>query len=129
MFQFWSLSIEEQFYLFCPLIFVVGMRCLRASSGPGLIFAVLGVASSVYMYLSSRSGHWLLVYFSTATRVGEILAGVVLAFVVTTVWFRRCETRRLVPTAGPVRRSRRAWSGSASSGTSQGSRGRRSTAQ
>jgi peptidoglycan/LPS O-acetylase OafA/YrhL len=93
MFQYWSLSIEEQFYLVAPLVFLLSLKWLGRKKAV-FVFIALGLASYIRAYYVSRSGNWNGVYFSTPTRVGEILAGVVLAFVMTTHAVRRLEGRR-----------------------------------
>lgn len=75
--HFWSLAIEEQFYLFFPLVFAManrgGRRGVRAVVG--VLFA-LSVASQFLAGSADR------VYLSTDTRAGEILFGSLIA-----LWF------------------------------------------
>ena len=85
----WSLAVEEQFYLFFPLVFVGVMILLsRRSTGYGQtarrfmgIAAVAVIASTALMWLlyvpyedPSR------VYFGTDTRASGLFVGVALAF-------------------------------------------------
>ena len=93
MFQYWSLSIEEQFYLVAPLVFLASIKWLGRKKAV-LVFIALGLASYTRAYFVSRSGNWDGVYFGTPTRVCEILAGVVLAFLVATDTFHKVEVRR-----------------------------------
>jgi len=85
----WSLAVEEQFYLFFPLIFTGGMLVLsRRSSGYGQTarrFTVVAIIGSI----GSTALMWLLfvpyedptrVYFGTDTRASGLLIGVALAF-------------------------------------------------
>jgi len=80
--HFWSLSIEEQFYLFWPLV-LIGLLMLASSlrvtlltvgilAGPSLAFALYSVDVSE----TAR-------FFSSAARFWELLAGGFLAFLLT----------------------------------------------
>lgn len=81
--HFWSLAIEEQFYLFFPLAFVGLVRLTRGRWGLlGVFFGVCAVGSFVLAWTSAgRHGNTGITYYATYTRVSEILAGVVLAFI------------------------------------------------
>ena len=85
----WSLAIEEQFYVLWPLL-VVGVLVLsrRLTSGSrwdgrrlvGLLAAVLGLGSAVWMAVASASDMELSrVYYGTDTRVFALCAGAWLA--------------------------------------------------
>jgi len=76
--HFWSLSIEEQFYIGFPLVFFVLMkvqpaRYYRAAGLFGLL-----AAGSLYLQLTETNS--TIAYLSTFTRVYQILIGVSLAF-------------------------------------------------
>jgi len=80
--HFWSLAVEEQFYLFLPL-FAVGT--LYLANGKRWLFAsvtvVLVAASAVAMAILHVPGEPpLRAYFGTDTRAAELLVGVLLAF-------------------------------------------------
>ena len=85
--HFWSLAIEEQFYLFFPVLFVVLSR-RHALLLPGL--SVLTVAS-VVASLSTDSRN--LGYYGTHVRAAELLIGCVLAVIIAR---REPSERRLV---------------------------------
>jgi peptidoglycan/LPS O-acetylase OafA/YrhL len=80
--HFWSLAVEEQFYLLWPLFLVLLAsftplsRRFRASVV--LVAAVL-VASFIYSIYESQHGK-ALAYFSTFTRAWELAAGAAILF-------------------------------------------------
>ena len=81
--HFWSLSVEEQFYLVLPLL-AVGSLVL--SKGRRWVFAavtaVLVAASTLTMRMLYQPGKApLRAYFGTDTRAAELLVGVLLALV------------------------------------------------
>ncbi|MGE9808592.1 acyltransferase family protein [Janibacter sp. G1551] len=83
--HYWSLSVEEQFYVVWPLMILVGMIVARrARLKPKrllfLILAVTALASFVYSVLHTRSDP-ATAYFYTTTRVWELGIGALLAFV------------------------------------------------
>lgn len=95
----WSLSVEEQFYLFWPLVFAAGMKLF------GRARLLLGVAAGA---LASVALAWILfdptgdasrVYYGTDTHAVGLLAGVALAMVWSPIELRR---RRVGPLVGPV---------------------------
>ena len=95
----WSLSVEEQFYLFWPLAFAAGMKLF------GRTRLLLGVAAGA---LASVALAWILfdpagdasrVYYGTDTHAVGLLAGVALALVWSPIELRR---RRVGPMVGPI---------------------------
>ena len=83
----WSLSLEEQFYLFVPLLFVI-LRKLPTDRARVIFLALLalsGLASRLFVYW--RGYPWEpipfyeSIYFRTPTRFDSIVAGVLLAVV------------------------------------------------
>jgi peptidoglycan/LPS O-acetylase OafA/YrhL len=85
--HFWSLSVEEQFYLVWPILFLIpalfarlGRRNhsgRRAVLAVIVVVAILSFAWSVWFTDFNRAA----AYFVTPTRIWELAAGAVLAFV------------------------------------------------
>ncbi|NJN19777.1 MAG: acyltransferase, partial [Oscillochloris sp.] len=77
----WSLAIEEQFYLFWPLLCAAGMRLLRPA---GFLAAVLAAAlgSSLLMAGMYDAGVDVSrIYYGTDTRASALLIGAALALI------------------------------------------------
>src|SRR3954451_11127235 len=90
--QFWSLAIEEQFYLLWPLtlggLFLVTRRIDRARRMQVIRTAVLaGAVASALWALSLRNSDLNRAYYGTDTRAYELLAGALLAL--TPAWAER----------------------------------------
>ena len=76
----WSLAVEEQFYVFFPLIFAVVLARLRVQYALALVCAAV-LASVALMALIFEPGvDPSRVYYGTDTRIAVILAGAALAF-------------------------------------------------
>ena len=84
--HFWSLAIEEQFYLFFPLLAVGLLRFGRKWFATGMV--AISVAAVVIARASTSADR---VYYGTDTRAAELAIGVLLA-----VWYvrRSGRTRR-----------------------------------
>jgi len=98
----WSLSVEEQFYIFWPFILLVGLRFIREREDNGLRpklalwTLALAIASSILMaVLYHPSLDPSRVYYGTDTRAAGLLFGAALAM----VWPSRRLSRRISPQA------------------------------
>ena len=95
----WSLSVEEQFYLFWPLLFAAGMKLFGRTR---LLFGVLAgaLASMALAWILFHPGHDASrVYYGTDTHAVGLLAGVALALVWSPLELRR---HRAGPLVGPI---------------------------
>ena len=78
--HFWSLGVEEQFYLFWPIILTL---CATKVRSRGFVLTALGVAigsflfAQVYFYTDPS-----FVYYMLPARAGELLTGAILAWFV-----------------------------------------------
>jgi len=82
--HYWSLSVEEQFYVVWPLLILLAVwwaRRTRLSAGPIMftLLALVSAASLVYSVQQTASDP-ATAYFVTTTRVWELGVGALLAF-------------------------------------------------
>jgi peptidoglycan/LPS O-acetylase OafA/YrhL len=95
----WSLSVEEQFYLFWPLVFAVGMKLFgRGRLLIGVLAGALGSVALAWVLFDPGSDASR-VYYGTDTHAVGLLAGVALTMVWSPIELRR---RRTGPLVGPV---------------------------
>jgi len=96
----WSLSVEEQFYLFWPLIFAAGMKLF--GRGRLLVGVLAGAVGSVVLaWILFDPGHDASrIYYGTDTHAAGLLAGVALALVWSPVQLRT--HRSFGPLVGPI---------------------------
>ncbi|WP_165399687.1 acyltransferase family protein [Janibacter limosus] len=84
--HYWSLSVEEQFYVVWPLIIILGLvlaRRTRLRPKP-LLFGILTLiagASFIYSVVHTKSDP-ATAYFYSTTRIWELAIGALLAFLV-----------------------------------------------
>jgi peptidoglycan/LPS O-acetylase OafA/YrhL len=96
----WSLSVEEQFYLFWPLIFAAGMKLF--GRGRLLIGVLAGAVGSVVLaWILFDPGHDASrIYYGTDTHAVGLLAGVALAMVWSPTQLRTHKS--FGPLVGPI---------------------------
>ena len=79
--HFWSLSIEEQFYLVWPLLLLVMYRAKASKQTMARTVLVLAIISALEMaLLYDPHGDPSRIYYGTDTRAMSLLVGVLLAF-------------------------------------------------
>jgi peptidoglycan/LPS O-acetylase OafA/YrhL len=95
----WSLSVEEQFYLFWPLVFAAGMK--QFGRGKLLLGVLAGALGSVVLawILFDPGADASRVYYGTDTHAVGLLLGVALALVWSPIELR---SRRTGPMVGPI---------------------------
>ncbi len=81
--HFWSLAIEEQFYLVFPLVLVGTLFVARGSRRAlaGLLVAMIAASILLMVVLHRPGSDPLRVYYGTDTRAAELLIGCLLAVV------------------------------------------------
>lgn len=81
--HFWSLSVEEQFYLAWPLLIIVGASLAAWIRRPPRTVLAVGagviVAASLTLWIVTSAQNYELAYFSTFTRAWEFAVGGLLA--------------------------------------------------
>jgi peptidoglycan/LPS O-acetylase OafA/YrhL len=100
----WSLAIEEQFYLFWPLIIGIALKRVRSKRAPWIMVgvALLSALAMALLYTWGVKDTYL--YYATPTRLSGILLGSALAFFWTPRRIRGATGRhaRIVLDAGGV---------------------------
>jgi peptidoglycan/LPS O-acetylase OafA/YrhL len=96
----WSLSVEEQFYLFWPLVFAAGMKFF--GRGRLLLGVLAGAIASVALaWILFDPGHDASrIYYGTDTHAVGLLAGVALALVWSPTQLRTHKS--FGPLVGPI---------------------------
>jgi peptidoglycan/LPS O-acetylase OafA/YrhL len=76
--HYWSLAVEEQFYLVWPALMLLAARLPRARLGLAVLTAGVLVGSfALSVWLTTVSGPWA--YYSLPTRAWQLAAGALLA--------------------------------------------------
>jgi len=95
----WSLSVEEQFYLFWPLVFAAGMKLFgRGKLLLGVLAGALGSVALAWI-LFDPGADASRIYYGTDTHAIGLLAGVALALVWSPIELRK---RKTGPLVGPI---------------------------
>ena len=102
--HFWSLSVEEQFYLIWPALIIGGIALGRRTQRPvqgmiGLVLVVVVLAPSLFWSIFSSGREPASAFFATTTRLWELAAGALIA-VFGTVAFQKGATRIVVKGTG-----------------------------
>lgn len=78
----WSLSLEEQFYLFWPLLLVLSIRIAKWIAATGILAVALW-RTWLTFHVAFGAVAIRRIYFGPDTRIDVILYGVLLAFILT----------------------------------------------
>ena len=79
--HYWTLAIEEQFYVAFPLVVALVVRA-RPTRRPAITALVCAAAATVATAVAFTTDSFDRFYYATDTRLFELLAGVVLALVI-----------------------------------------------
>ena len=79
--HYWSLAVEEQFYIVWPILLLLIVQLLRTHSKKVLlaVVSVIGIASFSSIFMIEQT----LTYFATQTRIWELCLGAILAIIET----------------------------------------------
>lgn len=95
----WSLAVEEQFYIFWPLLVMLGMRAASRSKQRRNMYLLMSIIAAVSfaasLYLTRHAQPWA--FFSSPTRAWEFALGALAC-----MWNKRSQTSimKLLPWVG-----------------------------
>ena len=115
--HYWSLAIEEQFYVVLPLL-IIGVFAVRRSVRLLFaVFVVVAIASTAWMWIADNGGASLdRLYYGTDTRGAELAVGAALAAGLHLVGLERLRRlQRPLVVIGPVVLAALIWSWSSQS--------------
>ncbi|MCE5729875.1 acyltransferase [Staphylococcus pseudintermedius] len=76
----WSLAVEEQFYIFFPIVLTLFFKIFKRKRWIVLAFFIISIASAVLMfYMTTPDTNHARTYFGTDTRLQTLLLGVIFA--------------------------------------------------
>ena len=79
--HFWSLAVEEQFYIFWPMLLLVTLRISRARVIALKLLLILLLCVSLFSAIVQSKDGVVTAYFATQTRVWELMAGALIALI------------------------------------------------
>jgi peptidoglycan/LPS O-acetylase OafA/YrhL len=73
----WSVCVEEQFYIVCPLLIVCLSKRLRLP----VVFMLMTAAIGARAWLASRHPHYYVIQYNTITHLDTLFSGMALALI------------------------------------------------
>ena len=87
----WSLSVEEQFYIFFPIVLIISIKFFKKYT---FYLLIMGVLLSLYYADSSSRQNPIFSFYFILTRIWELLIGSILAYI--EVYFSRKSKNHLI---------------------------------